>query len=60
MILDMALGMNYLHTLNPPLLHRDLKLSNIFVGNGFEAKVSQKSCKIRKGAIIFISIIFQR
>ena len=42
MILDMALGMNYLHTLNPPILHRDLKLSNIFVGNGFEAKVSKK------------------
>ncbi len=40
MILDMSLGMNYLHTLNPPILHRDLKLSNIFVGNGFEAKVS--------------------
>ncbi|XP_072051221.1 uncharacterized protein [Amphiura filiformis] len=39
MILDMSLGMNYLHTLSPPILHRDLKLSNIFVGNGFEAKI---------------------
>ena len=40
MIQDMALGVNYLHTLTPPIIHRDIKLSNIFVGNGFEAKVS--------------------
>ena len=39
MVEDIALGMNYLHTLDPPIIHRDLKLENVFVGDGFEAKV---------------------
>ena len=39
MVLDIALGMNYLHTLDPPIIHRDLKLNNVFVSNGFDAKV---------------------
>ena len=39
MVQDIAYGMNYLHTLKPPIIHRDLKLYNVFVGNGFEAKV---------------------
>ena len=39
MVQDIAFGMNYLHTLNPPIIHRDLKLENVFVGTGFEAKV---------------------
>ena len=42
MVHDIALGMNYLHTLNPPIIHRDLKLENVFVGGGFEAKVRLK------------------
>ena len=29
--LDMALGMNFLHSINPPLLHRDLKSPNVLV-----------------------------
>jgi len=29
--LDIATGMNYLHSLNPPLLHRDLKSPNILL-----------------------------
>ncbi len=40
MVQDIALGMNYLHTLNPPIIHRDLKLENVFVSSGFDAKVS--------------------
>ena len=40
MVQDIAYGMNYLHTLKPPIIHRDLKLENVFVGDGFEAKVS--------------------
>ena len=39
MVQDIALGMNYLHTLNPPIIHKDLKLENVFLGDGFEAKV---------------------
>ncbi|XP_072049656.1 uncharacterized protein [Amphiura filiformis] len=48
MILDMSLGLNYLHTLNPPIIHRDVKLSNIFVGNGFEAKIGDLGLAISK------------
>ncbi|XP_072017205.1 uncharacterized protein [Amphiura filiformis] len=39
MIQDISLGMNYLHTRNPPMIHRDLKLQNVFVGNGFVVKI---------------------
>ncbi|XP_072023881.1 uncharacterized protein [Amphiura filiformis] len=39
MIQDVSLGMNYLHTRNPPIFHRDLKLQNIFVGDGFRVKI---------------------
>ncbi|XP_072023025.1 receptor-interacting serine/threonine-protein kinase 2-like [Amphiura filiformis] len=39
MVQDIAFGMNYLHTLNPPIIHRDLKLENVFVDNAFDAKV---------------------
>ena len=30
-ILDIAKGMRYLHTLSPPIIHRDLRSPNIFV-----------------------------
>jgi len=33
------LGMNYLHTNEPPVIHGDLKTLNILVGDGFVAKV---------------------
>ena len=29
--LDIALGMNYLHSITPPIIHRDLRSPNIFV-----------------------------
>ena len=45
MMLDIALGMNYLHTLDPPIVHRDLKLDNVFVGSGFDVKVGSMSEK---------------
>ena len=40
MIHEIALGMNFLHTQNPPVIHRDLKLENVMVGKGFSVKVS--------------------
>ena len=42
MIKDIALGMNFLHTQNPPVFHRDLKLENVFVGSGFAVKVCSR------------------
>ncbi|RAL47427.1 unnamed protein product [Cuscuta campestris] len=39
MALDIARGMNYLHHLNPPLIHRDLKSSNLLVDKNWTVKV---------------------
>ncbi|XP_072043544.1 uncharacterized protein [Amphiura filiformis] len=39
MIQEIALAMNFLHTQTPPVIHRDLKLENVMVGNGFCVKV---------------------
>ncbi|KAI3842741.1 hypothetical protein MKW98_015408 [Papaver atlanticum] len=37
--LDIARGMNYLHCYNPPIIHRDLKSSNLFVDKNWSVKV---------------------
>jgi serine/threonine protein kinase len=37
--IDVSKGMAYLHHLNPPLLHRDLKSPNIFVDHSWCSKV---------------------
>ncbi|XP_072043518.1 uncharacterized protein [Amphiura filiformis] len=39
MVHEIALGMNFLHNQNPPLIHRDLKLENVFVGRDFIVKI---------------------
>ncbi|KAL7144327.1 hypothetical protein ABFS83_07G005300 [Erythranthe nasuta] len=39
MALDIARGMNYLHHNNPPIVHRDLKSSNLLVDKNWTVKV---------------------
>lgn len=40
MALDIARGMNYLHNCNPPIIHRDLKTSNLLVDKNWTVKVA--------------------
>ncbi|XP_063770041.1 receptor-interacting serine/threonine-protein kinase 3-like isoform X2 [Pseudophryne corroboree] len=56
---EVALGMNYLHTLSPPLLHLDLKTKNILIDEDLHIKItdfglskytsSSSSCKLDQG-----------
>nr|GEX15052.1 hypothetical protein [Tanacetum cinerariifolium] len=39
MAMDIARGMNYLHQYNPPIVHRDLKSSNLLVDKNWSVKV---------------------
>ena len=39
---QVALGMNFLHTLSPPLLHLDLKPSNVLLDSGLNVKASPR------------------
>ncbi len=40
MALDVARGMNFLHTSNPVIIHRDLKSLNLLVDSNFTVKVA--------------------
>lgn len=37
---EIALGVNFLHNMNPPLLHHDLKTQNILLDGEFHVKVN--------------------
>ncbi|XP_032926334.1 receptor-interacting serine/threonine-protein kinase 2 isoform X1 [Catharus ustulatus] len=37
---EIALGVNYLHNMNPPLLHHDLKTQNILLDEEFHVKIA--------------------
>jgi len=51
--IDIARGMNYLHSMNPPIVHHDLKSSNIFVDERWRAKVGDfGTTKIREHTFI--------
>ena len=39
MLVDAARGMDYLHSLNPPIIHRDLKSHNLLVNEYWRVKV---------------------
>jgi serine/threonine protein kinase len=39
MILDAAKGMQYLHSCNPPIIHRDLKSPNLLVDKNYNVKI---------------------
>jgi len=36
---DVALGLRYLHTRNPPIIHRDLSSNNVLLTKGMEGKI---------------------
>jgi len=45
-------GMTFLHTNNPPIIHRDLKSSNILLGEGYVAKVADLGLARLKDAVM--------
>jgi serine/threonine protein kinase len=42
MALDVATGMNFLHKLEPPIIHRDLKTANVLVDIRYCCKVGSR------------------
>ena len=39
-VLDIANGMDYLHSMTPPIIHRDLKALNVLVTDDWVYKIS--------------------
>ncbi|EFC38824.1 serine/threonine protein kinase [Naegleria gruberi] len=63
-LIDIAKGMNYLHSLNPPVAFRDLRLSNIIISEnedcakiyGFDLATNvQKHMSILVGSYVYIA-----
>eukprot|EP01116_Phalansterium_solitarium_P025293 TRINITY_DN9590_c0_g2_i1.p1 TRINITY_DN9590_c0_g2~~TRINITY_DN9590_c0_g2_i1.p1 ORF type:complete len:976 (+),score=404.90 TRINITY_DN9590_c0_g2_i1:228-3155(+) len=40
MLIDVARGMNYLHSMRPPIMHRDLKTDNLLVDDSWQVKLA--------------------
>ncbi|KAL9270095.1 putative serine/threonine-protein kinase SIS8 [Drosera capensis] len=52
-ILGVARGMNYLHHRNPPIIHRDLKSSNLLVDKNWTVKVGDFGLsKLKHGIVL--------
>lgn len=54
--LDVAKGVRYLHSLSPPIAHRDLRSPNIFLVSRDEN--AEVVAKVRKKFVCWISLIF--
>mmetsp|Transcript_19776 Transcript_19776/g.27601 ORF Transcript_19776/g.27601 Transcript_19776/m.27601 type:complete len:666 (+) Transcript_19776:74-2071(+) len=48
MALDIARGMNFLHNLKPPLVHRDLKSQNVLIDENLRVKISDFGTSVEK------------
>ncbi|MED6149313.1 hypothetical protein PIB30_061230 [Stylosanthes scabra] len=55
MALDVTKGMNYLHHRNPPIVHRDLKSSNLLVDKNWTVKVGDFGLSRLKDATLLTS-----
>lgn len=44
MALDIARGVEYLHSSKPPIVHRDLKSPNLLVNSNLKLKVRTRNC----------------
>ena len=38
-LFQIARALNYMHTLDPPIIHRDIKPLNIFITSNYSAKI---------------------
>eukprot|EP01099_Mayorella_cantabrigiensis_P000579 TRINITY_DN1259_c0_g1_i6.p1 TRINITY_DN1259_c0_g1~~TRINITY_DN1259_c0_g1_i6.p1 ORF type:complete len:370 (+),score=111.02 TRINITY_DN1259_c0_g1_i6:484-1593(+) len=48
---DAALAMNYLHSRNPPILHRDLKSGNFLIGSDWRVRLTDFGCSTTQETI---------
>lgn len=58
---DCALGMAYLHSLSPPLLHRDLKSLNLLVNDNWRVKIGDfglSRIKAHAGTVIGLILVY--
>lgn len=50
---DAALGMNWLHCNTPSFIHRDLKSSNLLIGDNWKVKGEEKKLSENREFLIF-------